>query len=557
MSSAYQFKLHERPIIPGSPFNPDHPAGRMVAYGAIGILAGLTGGLGNALVTSNLAHLQGTLGLSAEQAAWIPGVYVATNVCANLVLVKFRQEFGLRPFVHVMLVGYVLVTLTHLVVHSFWSVVLVRAMSGIAAAGLTTLGVLAWFQAMPASKRLYGIILGISATQLAVPLGRVMAPSLLEWGDWRMTYHFELGLALLTLGAVLLLPLPPSERAKVFERDDLVTIALLFPGIGLLCAVLALGRTLWWTAAAWIGWAAIGSVVLIGAAALFEHRRSNPLLRTDFIAKGPVLRICALAFLIRVALAEQTFGNVGLLSSLGFGDEQLRTLYVIVSLASLAGLALTVTAFRPAAPGRLIQLTCLLIAIAAFMDSRATNMVRPVDFYLSQALIGFAAITFIGPAMIIGLSRALLCGPQYFISWIVVFLATQNLGGLVGSALWGTLQTMREKFHSRILVDQIRLTDPLDATRLSEATQQIGTIVSDPAIRAAQGASLLAQQVTREANVLAFNDIFLIIAGSASMLFLWSILVELRMRRTGEISPVVRFGQRVAELRAPPSGARS
>jgi len=127
----------------------------------------------------------------------------------------------------------------------------------------------------------------------------------------------------------------------------------------------------------------------------------------------------------------------------------------------------------------------------------------------------------------------------------------------VGRALWGTLQTMREKFHSRILVDQIRLTDPLDATRLSEATQQIGTIVSDPAIRAAQGASLLAQQVTREANVLAFNDIFLIIAGSASMLFLWSILVELRMRRTGEISPVVRFGQRVAELRAPPSGARS
>ena len=25
MAKAYQFKPHERPIIPGSPFNPDHP----------------------------------------------------------------------------------------------------------------------------------------------------------------------------------------------------------------------------------------------------------------------------------------------------------------------------------------------------------------------------------------------------------------------------------------------------------------------------------------------------------------------------------------------------
>jgi hypothetical protein len=48
--------------------------------------------------------------------------------------------------------------------------------------------------------------------------------------------------------------------------------------------------------------------------------------------------------------------------------------------------------------------------------------------------------------MVIGLSRTLLQGPQFFISWLVVFLATQNLGGLVGSALFGTLQTVREKF---------------------------------------------------------------------------------------------------------------
>jgi len=129
MAEAYQFKPHERPAIPGSPFNPEHPTERMVAYGAIGLLAGLTRGLGNALVTTNLSYFQGTLGLSAQEAAWIPAAFVTTNICANLILVKFRQEFGLVLFIRLVLVGYVLATLMHLFVHGFWWSMLVRAFS--------------------------------------------------------------------------------------------------------------------------------------------------------------------------------------------------------------------------------------------------------------------------------------------------------------------------------------------------------------------------------------------------------------------------------------------
>jgi len=543
MAEAYEFKPHERPIIPGSPFNPDHPRERMVAYGAIGVLAGLTGGLGNALVTANLGYFQGTLGLSAEEAAWIPGAYVATNICSNLILVKFRQEFGLQLFLRLVLVGYILVTLMHLFVHGFWSAVMVRAVSGVAAAGLTTLGVLTWLQAMPAPKRLYGVMLGVSIPQLATPLARVIAPSLLEWGDWRMAYVFELGLALLTLAAVLLLPLPPSEREKVFERTDFLTIALLFPGVGLLCSVLALGRTVWWTDTPWIGWALVGSIVLIVAGIFVEHRRANPLLLTRFIGQKTILRICAVAFCIRVVIAEQTFGTVGLLSSLGMGIDQFRTLYIVVTFASAAGLLVALVTFRPESPARPLQIACLLVAIAALLDSSATNLTRPANLYLSSALVGFAALLFIGPAMVIGLSRALLCGPRFFISWLVVFLASQNLGALVGSALWGTFQTIREKFHSHSLVEQVMLNNPTDAARIAGGAQQLGGVIADPALRTAQSAALLSRQVTREANVLAYNDLFMLIALCAFLLFLWGVAIELKMRRQGEISPIVRFAQ--------------
>lgn len=556
MTVAYQFKPHERPAIPGSPFNPDHPVARMWGYGAIGVLAGFTAGLGNALVTSNIAYFQGTLALTAREAAWIPAAYATTYICANLILVKFRQQFGLQLFIRGALVIYALAAITHLFVHSFASAMVVRAVSGIAAAGLSTLGTLTLFQAMPGPKRPLGILIGVSIPQLATPLSRVIAPSLLEWGNWRMSYDFEIGLALLTLAAVIALPLPPSERSKTFEKTDFVTIALLFPGVGLLCSVLAVGRTDWWFEAPWIGWALIGSIVLIAAAAMVEHWRSNPLLTTRFLGQWPIVRIVAVALCIRIITSEQTYASVGLLGALGMGVDQFRSLFLVVTMASLAGLAAAIFLVRPQTPARPLQIACLLIAIAAFMDSSATNLTRPANVYLSQALVGFAALLFIGPAMLIGLTRALLQGPQNFISWLVVFLASQNLGGLIGSALFGTLQTVREKFHSSILTQHILVDNPIDAGRLAGTSQQVARVIGDPSLRTAEGAALLNQQVTREANILAYNDVFMVIGIAALLLFLWGVVIEINMRRRGEVSPLVLFAQLVAAQIAAAKGGQ-
>jgi MFS family permease len=226
----YVFKPHERPTLPGSPANPDHPTQRRVAYFLIGCLIGITGGLGNALVAVNLNFAQGTLGLNSDESAWLTGAYFMTNVTANLLLIKYRQQFGLQPFIRYTLAAYAATTLMHLFVHGFWTAVAVRAMSGIAASGLTTLTVLYFFQSLPAAKRLAGVMIGICVPQLGTPLARVFSPHLLEWGDWHNLYWLELGLALATLAAVMVQPLPPSERQKAFEPLDFVTFGLLAPG---------------------------------------------------------------------------------------------------------------------------------------------------------------------------------------------------------------------------------------------------------------------------------------------------------------------------------------
>jgi MFS family permease len=466
-----------------------------------------------------------------------------TNTTANLLLVKYRQQFGLQPFVRYMLAIYAVATLLHLFVHGFWSSVAVRAASGLAAGGLTTLTILYLMQGFSAPKRLAGIMIGISIPQLATPIARIVSPYLLESGDWHMLYWFELGLTLATLAAILALPLPPSERSKAFERRDFLTIGLLAPGLWLLIAVLSEGRIEWWTERAWMGWSLAASVLLITAAMVLEHYRENPLINTRWLGTREMVRLIWVAASVRILLSEQAFGSVGLLNVVGLINDQMVTLNIIIVLASIAGMLTAVLTLNPHNLSRPITISVALIAVAAFMDASSNNLTRPSGFYLSQALIGFASLLFLSQAMVIGIARTLLAGPKNFISFIVLFSLSQSLGGLVGSTLLGTFQVIREKFHSHELVQSIVMTDPLVAARIRAGTGAIAGVVGDPTLRGAQGAALLAGQTAREANILAFNDVFLLVGVLAVLAVIWGLLIRLSIVRRREASPLVQLQQ--------------
>ena len=136
-----EWQPHEKPALLGSPSTPEHSTPKRIAYGVVGLLVCLTGALGNAVVTANLQNLQGTFGAWSTEIAWLPAVYVMTNISINLLLVKFRQQYGLRAFTEGFLVLYVLVTFFHLFVNDLSSALMVRAAHGMVAAALSSLGI--------------------------------------------------------------------------------------------------------------------------------------------------------------------------------------------------------------------------------------------------------------------------------------------------------------------------------------------------------------------------------------------------------------------------------
>ena len=527
----HTWQPHERPSLPGSPSTPLHPTHKRWLFALVGVLVAITGGLGNALVIANLQYLQGALGATTAEMAWLPAAYVMTNVCMNLLLVKFRQQFGLRAFTEVFLVLYALVTFGHLFVNDLSSAIAVRAAHGMVGAALSSLGLYYMIQAFPAKWRLKALVLGLGTAQLALPLARLFSEDLLQIAEWRGLYLFELGLALICLGCVFLLKLPPGDRFKTFEKLDFLTFAILASGVALLCAVLSLGRIDWWLEAPWIGVASACSLVLIMAGLAIEHNRSNPMLMTRWLGSGVMIRLALAVVLIRMVLSEQSTGAVGFMQMLNMSYQQMHTLYVVMLAGAIAGLVVSALTINPAHLLMPLVISLALMATGSVMDSFSSNLTRPQNLYISQFLLGFGGTFFLGPTMVLG-TKNVLANPRNLVSFSVMFGICQNLGGLIGAALLGTFQVVREKFHSSMIVEHLTLLDPRVAARVSSGGSAYGGVIADPELRNLMGIRSLATAATREANVMAYNDVFMLIAIIAILTMLWIFIRSLWLMST-------------------------
>nr|WP_313430103.1 MFS transporter [Brevundimonas diminuta] len=523
-------KPHERPVMPGSPSTPDHTMPWRLAYGLVGALVTMTGSLGNAAVTANQPQLAGSLGVTLAEAAWLPVIFVMTNASMNLLLVKFRIQYGLRLFAEIVLIVFLAAALAHLFLQDFVSTLVVRAVAGVAAAGMTTLGILYIIQAFPAQHRLKGIILGVGLSSLAIPAARLGVTTLLDRDLWRAFYMFEVGLVLVALPAVFALKMPPAQRIKSFEPQDFITFALFAPGMALLSAVLGLGRIVWWLEAPWVGWALAAAVLLLSAAAIHEYNRANPLIDLRWLAGRDIVRLMLAILLMRIVLSEQTTGAVGFLQQMGLGNDQMHSLFWVMLAATAAGSLVSAFTLNPNKLWKPISIALGLIALGAYLDSHATVLTRPSELYVSQALLAFAAAFFIGPTMIIGFGKVLQGGGKSFISFIIFFSLCQNVGGLMGSALIGTVQTLREKFHSNQLAESIGLGDPETVQRLQQLGGAYAHVIDDPALRQSAALRLLHQQVSQQAQVLAYNDVFLMISVVAAVGAVWVAVNHYRPR---------------------------
>jgi MFS family permease len=493
------------------PFVPKSPLMNAV-YIMSSLILGLTQGLGLNLITANLPGLQASFGATQTEMGWLAAAYFATNLAGTILLFKARTQFGLRRFAELGIIAYVVVVIAHLFAHDLHSAIVVRAIMGVAAAPLSTLGFYYMLEWLPPQKKMsIGICFGMLGSTLALPVARVISPDLLQMGDWVGLYAVEVGMALVSLAIVFLVPLTAPPRMKVFDRADILSFPLMTVGFACLAIVLGMGRAFWWFETPWIGELLALGIAAMALFCMVELHRSNPIIDLRWLTGRDMLIFAGALVVFRLLLSEQSVGVFGLFTVLNLQNDQLIPLFGVIGVVTFIATAVLSAVIKPQRT-ELIHLVALaLIAVGAWMDAHSTVLSRPEQFYVSQALIGAAGGLFLPPAMLNGFMKALARGPQYILSFLAVFLTTQSLGGLLGSAIFTTFVALREQFHSNTLSQGITLLDPLVAQRIQAYGGAYARVLTDPTQLSTQGLNLLTQSLTQQSWVLAYNDLFLVV----------------------------------------------
>ncbi|MDE1996804.1 MAG: MFS transporter, partial [Rhizobiaceae bacterium] len=438
-----------------------------------------------------------------------------------IALVKIRIQYGVRNFAEVSILGFIVASVLNLFVSDLHSAIVVRFLSGIAGAPLSTLGFLYMLEAFePAKKLTVGVSLAMMNTLLAAPITRLVSPSLLDYGEWRGLYTLEMALALMVMPIIYILPLTPPPRMKVIVLGDIVSYLLVAIGFGSLAIVLSVGRLYWWLEVPWLGVLSAVAIASVTLAAVIDLRRQTPLIDVRWLLSPKILHLTAILLVFRMIAAEQTSVIVTYYqNAAGLLYDQLALLYWIILTFSVVG-GLICTVLMIYGLSWQIQFVALvLMAAGSFMDAQVTTLTRPEQMYLSQALMAAGAALFLPPSMSEGFKAAFAKGPPYLVTFFVVFTFTQSVGGLIGSAFYGTLIIIREKFHSAVLTERVLLMDPNVAQRVSQLSSSYGKVIGDSSLLKGEGLALLGAQVTREANTLAYADAFFV-AGAVAVVSL-------------------------------------
>lgn len=524
LEPAPDWTADERPSLPGSPAIIQHAQHKRVLYFVIGLLIAVAGSLSNGFITANLPLIQSEYSLTLSEAAWVPAVYVMANVSSNLILFKARQQYGLRFFSEIALVLFIGVLILHLFVQTFQMALFVRFISGFVAAPLSSLGMYYIMQAFQRANLGRGIYLALGFQQLGVPLAWIISPSLVEVNDWTVLYSFELGLALCCLAMVVALKLPRSLRIEVFEKKDFITFFLIASGFACFCVVLTQGPILWWFNTAWLAYVLIAGFLLLMLGLAFEYTRSNPLLRVRWIATAPVLNFIFAAFALRLLMSEQSYAAVSFLKTIGMGPDQFVPLFSIILVGITTGTLFSALTFSRERMFMQLLFAEALVLIACALDYHLTSEVRPANFYLSQFLVGIASGAFIGPLLLTGISRAMAKGPTHIVTFIVLFAATQNFGGLVGNSFFSTYQQERSQNYRTEILRSTSNNAPLLQQQLLNDQNASRHYMTDPQLEKDQALRTLNQNINRESQVRAYNDVIALNGLFALFLLVWGSL---------------------------------
>ena len=460
-----------------------------------------------------LPHIQANLGATVAEAGWVVTGYAMASVVMIPLSEWLSEQFGQRSYFVFCLIGFTGASVLCGLSSGLPTLVMARIAQGLLGGGLMLKAQAILFQVVPKAKQ--GIAQGVFG--IGVLVGPVIGPTLggylTDGLSWRWIFFINVPIGVLTLlMALAFLPADAdaawadSQGQPLTRRNrsvDWTGIVLLVAGLASLQVVLEQGHQLDWFDNAGIRQLAVLTAVALPAFIWWELRTPAPAVDLTVLRH----RSLAAGSLFSMVLGMGLYGTVFVVpifaqSVLHYTATQTGLLMLPGALASAFTMGVLGKNAQRVDPRLLIAIGAAAMVITMLKLAQLSANTNDQSLFWPLIFRGVTTVT-----MFLPLSLATL-GPlprEDVGAGSGFYNLTRQLGGSFGIAILTLVLDHQQDVHRAQLLLHLNGTNPILQQRLEAMTRWMGG-------RGDQALQLLSQQVDQQAALLAYADVFRLVA---------------------------------------------
>ncbi len=461
------------------------------------------------IVTSSLTQIQGGLSASADEISWVQTSYIIAEVVMIPLSGTLARLLSTRVLFVAATIGFTISSALCASATSLGAMIVFRVMQGFLGGAMIPTVFPVVYTVFPPKQLAVVMVLISLILNLSSTVGPTVGGYLTDTYSWHWLFLVNIVPGVFVAATVWSLIDVDKPNRSLLRGFDLTGLALMALFLGGLEYVLEEGERWDWFSDNTILATAIVSAVSAGLFfwRVLTYRQPIVDLRAFRIRNFAMGSLYS--FVVGVGLYCGTYVVPLFLAEVrGFSSLQIGMTVVVTGCAQICVSPFTTFIARKIDLRIMLAIGMCLFMVSMYLTAGLTNQASFNELLVPQIVRGCALMFCFLPANLISLGSL---SPDLLRSSAGLYNLMRNLGGAIGLAALGTVMNDRLHFHWNRLIESVNPARPAVQHYLDMEAGRFDPHYTDGGTAAA--VKLLGRIVEREALVLTFNDVMLLIGG--------------------------------------------
>ena len=462
--------------------------------------------LDTAIASVALPYIAGSLSATTDEATWVLTSYLVANAIILPASNWFSLKFGRKRFLMSCVAIFTVSSFACGAAPTLGFLLLARVIQGAGGGALQPISQAILLESFP--PRLRGAAMAVFA--FGVVVAPVLGPTLGGWltdtYSWRYAFYINIPIGVLALFMInRFIKDPPYIRNAKVSPFDSIGFGALVVWTGLLQVVLDKGQEDDWFGAAWIRWSVFFLITSFIFFCWHSWTKKDALVNLKVLKDRNFLIGCTLIFLFGIGIyATITVLPLFYQELLGYTAFTAGLVVAPRGIGAICGMPVIGFLSNKVDPSYLLTFGFLTFGLTTLYFGNVTFDLSPTTLLLPILITGFGLSFVFVPisTAAYGTLRTEQIGNASGI-----FNLMRNVGGSIGISIASTLLTRRASVHQNEILNSVPQTGREFQNSLS-ASQHALTGVVGPANTLHPAQALLYQQLSRQAAIWSFVDVF-------------------------------------------------